>query len=51
VTCDAERGIDDAAWRAVPGALAGGDEADEDLDHDDHDGDAGDDPGLAEAEA
>lgn len=51
VTCDAGRGIDDAAWQPSPGAAAGEDEADGDLDHDDQDGEAGDGRCPAEAEA
>jgi len=51
VTCDADRGIDDAAWQASPGAPADDDEAARDLDHEDEDGDPGDDHGLPEAEA
>jgi hypothetical protein len=51
VTCDADRGIDDAAWQASPGAPADEDEADRDLDHDDQDGEADEGRGPAEAEA
>jgi hypothetical protein len=51
VTCDADQGIDDAAWRAEPGSAAGEEDADEDLDHDGQDGDSGDGCGLSEVEA
>jgi hypothetical protein len=46
----ADRGIDDAAWLAKPGASADGQQANEDLDHD-QDDEPGDDPALSEVEA
>jgi hypothetical protein len=49
-TFNADRGIDDAAWLARPGASADGQQGDEDLDRDQDDG-PGDDHALSEAEA
>jgi hypothetical protein len=51
VTCVADRGIDDATWRAEPGATTDGEEAAEDLDHGGQDDDLADDHGLSEVGA